>query len=55
LTFTGYGPLADGRRLDYVFVSAGIEVHQHGAGADVDGEGRFPSDHLPLFADIEVC
>jgi len=52
VTFTGYGPLDDGRRLDYVLVTESIEVVQHAVGADVDGEGRFPSDHLPLVADL---
>jgi endonuclease/exonuclease/phosphatase family metal-dependent hydrolase len=54
VTFTGYGPLADGRRLDYAFVTEGVAVDHHAVGADVDREGRFPSDHLPLFVDLEL-
>lgn len=53
VTFTGYGPIESGRRLDYVFVTDEFEVCQHAIGADVDGEGRRPSDHQPVLADLE--
>jgi endonuclease/exonuclease/phosphatase family metal-dependent hydrolase len=52
VTFTGYGPLAEGRRLDYAFVTDDVTVHHHGVGTDVDADGRYPSDHLPLFVDV---
>jgi endonuclease/exonuclease/phosphatase family metal-dependent hydrolase len=46
-TFPATGPRA---RIDYVFVSAGITVERAWVGQPV-GEG---SDHLPVFADLDV-
>ncbi len=42
---------ASGRRIDYVFVSAGIAVSRHGVLTD-HLEGRYPSDHLPVVAEL---
>lgn len=53
-TFTGYGPIGAGRRLDYLFVTDEFDVCQHAVGADVDREGRPPSDHQPVLADLEL-
>ena len=38
-------------RIDYVFLSSGIEVLRYGALSD-QWNGYYPSDHLPVFAEI---
>ncbi len=38
-------------RIDYVFVSLGIQVLRYGALSD-QWNGYYPSDHLPVFAEI---
>ena len=42
-----------GNKIDYVFVSNGINVLQHGVLSD-EWNGRYPSDHLPVLAEITV-
>lgn len=51
-TFTGFksdAPLND--RIDYVFVSKGIDVRSYAALTDRLDQ-RFPSDHLPVVVDV---
>ena len=55
-TFTGFRTDSDGgdRKIDYVLASQGWRVTD----ADIDGrkiEGRYPSDHFPVWADLEVA
>jgi endonuclease/exonuclease/phosphatase family metal-dependent hydrolase len=38
-------------RIDYVFVSLGIQVLRYAALSD-QWNGYYPSDHLPVFAEI---
>ena len=38
-------------RIDYIFVSAGVRVLRHVTLTD-DWEGRYPSDHTPVVADV---
>jgi len=52
-TWTGFTNIVPDRRIDYIFVSDDITVQQHAALAD-QSEGRFPSDHLPVMAEIEL-
>lgn len=53
-TFGGFGPPdTPGDRIDYVFVREGIQVIQHGILAD-HWDGRYPSDHLPVLAEVEI-
>jgi len=52
-TWTGFTNIVPDRRIDYIFVSDDIDVLQHAALAD-QSEGRFPSDHLPVLAEIEL-
>ncbi|MFB6170975.1 MAG: endonuclease/exonuclease/phosphatase family protein [Haloarculaceae archaeon] len=54
VSFTGYEPPPTGRRLDYLFVTDEFDVIQHAACPDLDRAGRFPSDHLPLLADLRL-
>ncbi len=42
-----------GIKPDYVFVDRQIRVYSHAIVADTF-EGRFPSDHLPVFADLSI-
>jgi endonuclease/exonuclease/phosphatase family metal-dependent hydrolase len=43
-----------GNRIDYIFVSDGIEVIRHAILSDFKDDYRFPSDHLPVMAEVEV-
>lgn len=52
-TWTGFEAIEPGRRIDYVLVSAGVEVLTHGILSD-SWDGRFPSDHLPVVATVEI-
>jgi endonuclease/exonuclease/phosphatase family metal-dependent hydrolase len=52
-SWNGFRAIEPGRRIDYVLVSAGIEVLQHGILSDTF-DGRFPSDHLPVLAEIAI-
>ena len=52
-TFTEFGPVADGRILDHVFVTTNLDVSRYSVDATaVDGE--FPSDHLPVVVRLTV-
>lgn len=52
-TFNDFSPtVLPGRRIDYVFVSPGVQVRRHGHLSDRWG-GGFPSDHLPVMVDLE--
>ena len=50
-TWNGFREIVPNRRIDYIFVNSGFSVVQHGILADVR-DGRFPSDHLPVLAEI---
>jgi endonuclease/exonuclease/phosphatase family metal-dependent hydrolase len=54
-TYNGFKIDADltGRRIDYVFVHGGIEVLKYAALTDFK-DHRFPSDHLPVFAKVQL-
>ena len=41
------------RRIDYIFVNDKVEVHRHAIISDFRN-GRYPSDHLPIVADITL-
>ena len=51
-TFNGFGDtVIDDRRIDYIFTSPGVSVLRHGH-LDDRWDGSFPSDHLPVLADL---
>ncbi|MBI5851094.1 MAG: endonuclease/exonuclease/phosphatase family protein [Planctomycetes bacterium] len=53
-TFTAFDPMNDGgtRRIDYLFVTRGWRVR--GAGIDRSRrDGRWPSDHFPVWVELE--
>lgn len=52
-TFNEFKALVPGMKIDYVFVKGRIRVVQHGALSDT-WDGRFPSDHLPVLAEIVI-
>jgi len=52
-TFNGFGPLVPEAKIDYIFVRGGINVLQHGVLAD-QWNGRWPSDHLPVLAELDI-
>ncbi|WP_415379341.1 endonuclease/exonuclease/phosphatase family protein [Halosimplex sp. TS25] len=51
-TRTDFESLLPERQIDHVFV-ADCAVAGYGVAADVVGDGWFPSDHLPVVADLE--
>ncbi len=51
-TWNAFERIYPDRRIDYIFVDSNFSVIQHGILADIR-DGRFPSDHLPVVADIE--
>lgn len=50
-TWNGFDRIFPDRRIDYIFVNSNFSVIQHGILADIR-EGHFPSDHLPVVADL---
>jgi endonuclease/exonuclease/phosphatase family metal-dependent hydrolase len=52
-TWTAFNQIEPGRKIDYVFVRAGMRVLEHGILAD-QWNGLWASDHLPVLAEIEL-
>lgn len=52
-TWNGFQAIEPGRRIDFIFVSHRTEVIAHGILADTF-DGRFPSDHLPVLAEVAL-
>ena len=53
-TFSGFDFTADlTRRIDYIFVKGEIEVLEYAALSDSKDQ-RYPSDHLPVFARVQL-
>lgn len=50
-TSNGFEAIRADRRIDYIFVNNGFKVMYHGSLTDVK-DGHFPSDHLPVLAEI---
>lgn len=53
-TWNGFRALVPGRRIDFVLVGEGVRVLEHAVLTDRLPSGRFPSDHLPVLAEIVV-
>jgi endonuclease/exonuclease/phosphatase family metal-dependent hydrolase len=47
----GFEGLRDGPKIDYIFVEPGARVREAGIIRD-HRDGRYPSDHFPVFAEI---
>jgi endonuclease/exonuclease/phosphatase family metal-dependent hydrolase len=52
-TWNGFRRIVPGERIDYLFVTPEFRVLQHTT-IDETREGRFPSDHLPVMAKIQL-
>ena len=53
-TWNGFGALVPERRIDFVFVGDGVRVLRYGELAETYDGVHFPSDHLPVLAEIVV-
>jgi len=52
-TMTGFTSIRPGRQIDYIFIKNKVQVLMHGFLSD-NFDGRFPSDHLPVLAEIVI-
>lgn len=53
-TFNNFNPCdPPGDRIDYIFVTRGIRVKRYAVFSD-HRDGRYPSDHFPVFASLEL-
>jgi endonuclease/exonuclease/phosphatase family metal-dependent hydrolase len=52
-SWNAFKAIEPGRRIDFVLVRPPVEVRQHGILSDTF-DGRFPSDHLPVVAEVAV-
>ena len=52
-TWNGFRAVQPGRRIDYIFVTDAVQVLSHNTIAE-QRDGRFPSDHLPVVAEMEL-
>jgi endonuclease/exonuclease/phosphatase family metal-dependent hydrolase len=52
-TWNGFKALVPGRKIDHIFFRGPVSVDQHAILAD-HWDGRFPSDHLPVLAEIVI-
>lgn len=50
-TFHGFGKAPERTTIDFIFVSEAVRVLRHAALYEY-GEERYPSDHLPVFAEV---
>ncbi|WP_435094945.1 endonuclease/exonuclease/phosphatase family protein [Halorubrum sp. N11] len=53
-SLTDFAHLIDGRRIDHALVSPEVGVEAFATLTDRDDRGRYPSDHLPILARLEV-
>lgn len=53
-SMTDFQDLVPDKKIDYVLVSDGVEVINHGSCSDTYDNGRYPSDHLPVIADVSL-
>jgi len=52
-SWNGFKAIEPGRRIDFILVRPPVAVLQHGILSDTF-DGRFPSDHLPVMAEVTV-
>ncbi|HUP49779.1 MAG TPA: endonuclease/exonuclease/phosphatase family protein [Thermoanaerobaculia bacterium] len=53
-TWNAFRAIEPGRRIDFVFVRGAAGVVEHAILSDTLDGGRFPSDHLPVLAEVSV-
>lgn len=52
-TWNGFNEIKPGHRIDFIFTNSEVRIVNHRILKD-KSEGRFPSDHLPVQADIQL-
>jgi endonuclease/exonuclease/phosphatase family metal-dependent hydrolase len=52
-TFNGFKELQPANKIDYIFVTPGVDVLEHGVLSD-KWDGLWASDHLPVLAEVEL-
>jgi endonuclease/exonuclease/phosphatase family metal-dependent hydrolase len=52
-SWNGFKAIEPGRRIDFVLFRPPVQVQQHGILSDTF-DGRFPSDHLPVIAEVTI-
>ena len=53
-TFNGFGTsIEQGNKIDFIFVTKDVYVLQHGV-IDEMVDGHYPSDHMPVVAEVEI-
>ena len=53
-TWNAFRAIEPGRRIDFIFVRGPVEVLWHDTIPATLSDGRFPSDHLPVVAEVRV-
>lgn len=54
VSFNGFGTsIEPGNKIDFIFVTKNVEVLQHGV-IDEVVDGRYPSDHMPVLAEVRI-
>lgn len=53
-SFTEFDSLVEDMLIDHVFVTAGFDAGQCGTATDHDDAGHYPSDHLPVLANLRL-
>jgi endonuclease/exonuclease/phosphatase family metal-dependent hydrolase len=53
-SWNGFKEIQPGRRIDFILVRPPVGVLQHGILSDTF-DGRFPSDHLPVIAELTIA
>lgn len=51
-SMTDFHNLIPDKKIDHVLTSTDVEVVQHGICSDSFGDGTYPSDHLPVIAEL---
>ena len=54
-TWNGFRAIEPERRIDFVFVGPGVRVLEHATLAETLVGVHFPSDHLPVIAEVELA
>jgi endonuclease/exonuclease/phosphatase family metal-dependent hydrolase len=52
-TWNGFTKIVPQQRIDFIFITNSVEVLQLRT-IDDQREGRFPSDHLPVWSEIAI-
>lgn len=53
-TWNGFEEIVPGQRIDFIFVNDEVQVLRHGILSETTEDGRFPSDHLPVLAEVDI-